>query len=177
MPTSRNRCGDSHQLPLNRHCGQRAGNSPMTAWQKFDQASGGNDRNAAAFFGIPILQRFLGDSQKYLILAQGLRTTPGSQNQSRGRPDCQRGRPREEVRNMGIFAAFLPKRGALRACTFSNICGTKARQSVRLMISSREMVRTSTAPSHQSCWLKASGEAPAASLSAPRERASNKAEL
>ena len=37
----------------------------------------------------------------------------------------------------GILRAFLPKRGALRARTFAHACGTKVRQPVCSMISSR----------------------------------------
>lgn len=73
----------------------------------------------------------------------------------------------------GVLRAFLPKRRALRARTY----GTKSEEGCLFDDVTSRIGRRSIAPSHQSCPLKASGEAPAASLSAPRERASNKAGL
>jgi len=119
----------------------------------------------------------LGDSQKYLVLAQGLRTAPGSQNQPRGRRGCSRGRLQEAVRNPGIFAGISAGTG----CTSSTHFRTPLRHESGAVCVFDDPVsrigRASTAPSHQSCRLKASAELPAVSLSVPRKGASERAEL
>lgn len=120
----------------------------------------------------------LGDSQKYLVLAQRLRTAPGSQNQPEGRRGCSRGRLQEDVRNLGFCAGISAGMGVhFEHALFAHAYGTKVGTVCVLDNLVSRIGRAPTAPSHQSCRLKASGELPVALLSVPRKGASDIAEL